>query len=596
MKTVLYALLLTPMWLLAQISDSNAQPGWSADPPDLTALVDFSKQDSDLRVAINRYIEDRKSIERRYEVRYSPARQQRIREFLEGWREQLQRLDFKALNHEGKIDYIALRNRIAYDVAMLDLDVEKGRQMASLLPFSDKLRLLQENRHDRMRVDPRETATVLDDVATQVDALTTKLNETAEDRTAEESDAAKVIARRTAVQVDHLREILQDWNAFYDGYDPDFNFWVRQPYQHVQSALENYRDALNLHVVGIQPGELPPIIGDPVLEGGLRAGLALEMIPYSAAELIKMGEREMRWIERQFELVAAEMGFDDDWKAALEHTKNLAPPPGEKAWVIFDIAKYSEEYIEKMGTVTLPPLAREIWRLKMQTAEQQLLNPFFSGGEVTRVSYPLESMSHKDKLMSMRGNTPHFNFGTVQHELLPGHYMQQFMADRFNKHRGMLSRSPFWTEGWAQYWEFQLWRTDFPRSNADRIGMLFWRMHRAARIVFSLNYQLGNWSPQRAIDFLVDRVGHERANAEAEVRRTTVYSPLYQIAYMTGAMQFDALYRELVESGEMTAIEFHDGVMRGGRLPVELVRARLTKQQMSPDFTSQWRFLDSDGR
>ena len=306
-----------------------------------------------------------------------------------------------------------------------------------------------------------------------------------------------------------------------------------------------------------------------------------------------MGEREMKWIEGQFKLVAKEMGYGDDWKAALEHTKNLAPPPGEKAWVIFDIAKYSEEYIEKMGAVTLPPLAREIWRLKMQTAEQQLLNPFFSGGEVTRVSYPLESMSHKDKLMSMRGNTPHFNFGTVQHELLPGHYMQQFMTERFNPHRGALLRSPFWTEGWAQYWEFQLWRTDFPRSNPDRIGMLFWRMHRAARIVFSLNYQLGNWSPQEAIDFLVDRVGHERANAEAEVRRTTIYSPLYQIAYMTGAMQFDSLYRELVDSGEMAALEFHDAVMQGGQLPVELVRARLLKQKLSPDFASQWRFLDN---
>lgn len=62
---------------------------------------------------------------------------------------------------------------------------------------------------------------------------------------------------------------------------------------------------------------------------------------------------------------------------------------------------------------------------------------------------------------------------------------------------------------------------------------------------FSLNYHLGKWTPQQCIDFLVDRVGFERANAEAEVRRsfTANYGPLYQLAYMTGAFQFYALKR-----------------------------------------------------
>ena len=73
--------------------------------------------------------------------------------------------------------------------------------------------------------------------------------------------------------------------------------------------------------------------------------------------------------------------------------------------------------------------------------------------------------------------------------------------------------------------------------------MLFWRMHRCARIIFSLKYHLGEWTPQQCIDFLVDRVGHERANAEGEVRRSFYggYKPLYQIGYMIGGLQFMAL-------------------------------------------------------
>ena len=439
---------------------------------------------------------------------------------------------------------------------------------------------------------PRSTATELDRIAGEIEALTEALtgdSAAGRDR-ADFDDVSPVVAWRAANQVLHLQEVLADWNAFYNGYDPMFNFWVPDPYGRVDAGLETYAAAINEQLVGIVPGGKAPIIGDPVLEEGLQADLKVEMIPYTAEELIRIGEREFEWIENEFRKVANDMGFGDDWLAALEHTKQLAPPPGEKPWLIFEIGHYSEEFIERMDNITMPALSREVWRLEMQTPERQLVNPFFTGGEVTRVSYPTDGMIHQDKMMSMRGNTPHFNFATVHHELVPGHHMQAFMSRRFNPHRGALMRTPFWGEGWALYWELILWDADFPRNNPDKIGMLFWRLHRAARIIFSLNYQLGRWSPQQAVDFLVERVGHERANAEAEVRRSALAVPLYQIAYLTGGLQFRALYEELVTSGDMSARDFHDAVMQGGRMPVELVRARLTNQALTPDYQAEWRF------
>ena len=69
--------------------------------------------------------------------------------------------------------------------------------------------------------------------------------------------------------------------------------------------------------------------------------------------------------------------------------------------------------------------------------------------------------------------------------------------------------------------------------------MLFWRMHRCARIIFSLGFHLGTMTPRECIDLLVNQVGHERDNATAEVRRsfTGSYGPLYQAAYLLGGMQ-----------------------------------------------------------
>ncbi len=107
-----------------------------------------------------------------------------------------------------------------------------------------------------------------------------------------------------------------------------------------------------------------------------------------------------------------------------------------------------------------------------------------------------------------------------------------------------------------------------------------------------MNYHLGEWTPQQCIDYLVDRVGHERANAEGEVRRSFEgnYGPLYQIAYMVGGMQFWALKAELVDSGKMTHKQFHDAVLEENAMPVEMVRAILTDQKLSKDFKSNWRF------
>ena len=120
--------------------------------------------------------------------------------------------------------------------------------------------------------------------------------------------------------------------------------------------------------------------------------------------------------------------------------------------------------------------------------------------------------------MSMRGNNPYFSRPTVPHELVPGHHLQYYMSSRYKSYRSEF-RTPFWTEGWALYWELLLYDKGFAKTPEERIRMLFWRMHRCARIIFSLNYHLGKWTPQECIDFLVDRVGHERANAEGEVRR-----------------------------------------------------------------------------
>jgi uncharacterized protein (DUF885 family) len=229
--------------------------------------------------------------------------------------------------------------------------------------------------------------------------------------------------------------------------------------------------------------------------------------------------------------------------------------------------------------------------MEMMSPERQRIAPFFLGGESILVSYPTADMSEEEKMMSLRGNNPHFSHATVFHELNPGHHLQGFMSARYNSHRRLFS-TPFWSEGQSLYWEMFLWDHGFQVSPEDRIGALFWRMHRSARIIFSMSFHLGKMTPDQAIQFLVDTVNFERANAEGEIRRSFSgdYPPLYQIGYMIGGLQLRALHRELVDSGKMTDRAFHDAVLQGGPMPITMVRARLEYQKLMRDGPAPWKF------
>ena len=387
-----------------------------------------------------------------------------------------------------------------------------------------------------------------------------------------------------------MRDALKSTFEFYNGYDPEFTWWVPTEYKILDSLLNNYTIAIKEKLSGQQKDDGSGIVGNPIGREELIRQLQYEMIPYTPEEIVEIANKEFAWCDAQMLIASKEMGFGDKWKDALEKVKNSYVPEGKQPEMILGLYNESVDFIKKHDLVTIPPLAEETWRMSMMSPERQLVSPFFLGGEELLISYPTNTMDFDARMMSMRGNNPHFSRATVHHELIAGHHLQGFMNDRYKAYRNFWT--PFWTEGWSLYWEFILWDMNFPQSPEDKVGMLFWRMHRCARIIFSLNYHLGKWTPQQCIDFLVDRVGHERANAEGEVRRsfTGGYGPLYQIAYMLGGQQFYSLKKELVDSGRMTFKQFHDAILKENNMPVEMVRALLINQELKKDFTTKWRF------
>jgi hypothetical protein len=477
----------------------------------------------------------------------------------------------------------------------LDARQKEFAEAAALLPFATAIVEVQQSWRELRPGDAPQAAQTLTNIARQIGEAQKVLaaSEAGSDAAGKPS---QVVLWRAARTTERLSRALRRWYEFAASYDPEFTWWAKQPYTQADKALHEHQKLLR-RGAGYNDNagdDEEPVIGTPIGRQALLEALESEMIPYSPEELFEIANRELAWCETEMKRAADDLGFAGDWHKALEFVSQKYVKPGEQPKLIKELADEALKFVEDRGLVTVPPLCKEVWRMDMMSVERQKVSPYFTGGEVISVSYPTDAMSHEDKLMSMRGNNPSFSRATVHHELIPGHHLQIFMANRYNTHRELFS-TPFLVEGWALYWEMLLWDKGFARNAEDRVGMLFWRSHRCARILFSLKFHLGEMTPAEAIDFLVQRVGHERRNATAEVRRSVSgdYGPLYQAAYMLGGQQIRALRKELVDSGKMNERDFHDAILRENAIPLEMIRASLSGQTLTRDFKTNWRFYDA---
>ena len=577
---------------------------------------------SEIRPAIDRYDVELRDLNRVYALPGSALRQTKLEKFYAGQLQLLEKFNFDALSQPGKVDYLLLRDRLLREQRQLANEARQDAEIAALIPFQQTIIGFEEARRRMETIEPQKCAAALAKMTADI-ALA---------RSPAAPKAGSAVLERAAVRLGQLRNSLRTWFNFYDLYDPKFAWWVDGEYKKADEALDAH--AQFLHTASGIPGPLDTGVGSGGRGGGrggapsggggggrgaartgapmgsneelsgvgpagndaLIEALRAAMIPYTPDELVTLANREFAWCDKEMLRASGEMGFGSDWKKALDAVKNKYVEPGQMIYLVRDLAREAVEYVEKHELVTLPPLLKEDYWEEALTPQAQLVSPFFLGGAVIQVSSPASSMTLQERLESMRGNNIYFARATVFHELIPGHHMQQYMTQRYRAYRSLFS-TPFWTEGMAFYWEMLLWDLGFTHTPEQRIGALVWRMHRCARIIFSLSFHLRKMTALECVQFLVDRVGFEHANAEGEVRRSFngSYPPIYQCAYMLGALEFFALHKELVGPGKMTNRAFHDAMYREGNIPVEMLRLALNGQKVARDYRTSWKFYGSLG-
>src|ERR1019366_2168707 len=388
----------------------------------------------------------------------SPAHVARFEKFYHDELAMLSAIDFNSLSQEDKVDYLLLKNRLIADLHQLTIEKHQVEEMQPLIPFAATIEDLIDKKRLMQQPEAEKDAALLTAMVKQIDTTRKQLDPNPRESRQQGDQAAvddtksvkskidPVIANRAIEVTRQLSAELKDWFTQYNGYDPTFNWWVALPYKDTDKALTGYSLFLKEKVIGIKPDDKTTIIGDPVGREALLSELSDAMIPYTPEELIAIAQTEYDWSMREMLKASHEMGYGDDWHAAVEKVKQMHVAPGEQPELIRKLVIEGSDFVKQNNLVTVPPLADETWMMIMMTPERQLVNPFFTGGSQISVSYPTDTMTYEQREMSMRGNNIPFAHATAFHEMIPGHFLQFYMNARYRPYRRPFS-TPFWGEG-----------------------------------------------------------------------------------------------------------------------------------------------------
>jgi len=120
---------------------------------------------------IREYQADQADVSRFYDLQWSEERFDRLERFTPSGRRRRKRSTFEALDQQGRIDYLLLRNKLTSEHADLRLDREWLAQMKELLPFRRPLLDLELARRRMTLVNSPAAAEIIGAIADQVKKL-----------------------------------------------------------------------------------------------------------------------------------------------------------------------------------------------------------------------------------------------------------------------------------------------------------------------------------------------------------------------------------------------------------------------------------------
>jgi uncharacterized protein (DUF885 family) len=166
------------------------------------------------------------------------------------------------------------------------------------------------------------------------------------------------------------------------------------------------------------------------------------------------------------------------------------------------------------------------------------------------------------------------------HEGVPGHHMQLSVQQtltglpEFRKHGG----NSAYTEGWALYAEQLGKEVGFYQDPGSDYGRLRSELFRAVRLVVDTGIHDMNWTRDQVVDYMRKSHAIDEPTIQSETDRYISW-PAQACSYKLGQLKIRELRaRAQQQLGTHFDVRtFHDEILSGGSLPLDLLDARLNR-------------------
>jgi len=296
----------------------------------------------------------------------------------------------------------------------------------------------------------------------------------------------------------------------------------------------------------------------------------------TADEIHQIGLREMDRIEGEMLAIARKEGFSDlaSFRASLKTNPKYIPTSAEQ---ILDDFRH---YIGQME-----PKLPELFTLLPKSPVTVEPIPSFQAAAATHYVTGTPDGKRPGRVVVATSNFAERSLiddeAIAYHEGVPGHHMQLSVQQqltglpKFRQH-GLGFNA--YIEGWALYAEQLGKEVGFYQDPVSDYGRLSSELFRAVRLVVDTGIHSKGWTRDQVVDFMRKSGAVDEPTIQSETDRYIAW-PAQALSYKLGQLKFRELReRAQKELGPKFDIrKFHDEMLDGGTLPLDLLDARTDK-------------------
>jgi uncharacterized protein (DUF885 family) len=313
--------------------------------------------------------------------------------------------------------------------------------------------------------------------------------------------------------------------------------------------------------------------GEKRYENDIYARTTTHMTP---EEIHQLGLREMERIQAEMTAIAKKEGFTDlaSFRASLKTNPKYIPTSAEQ---ILDDFRH---YIAQME----PKLPRLFTLLPRSPVTVEAI-PAFQSAAATHYVTGTPDGKRPGRVVVATSNFAERSLiddeAIAYHEGVPGHHMQLSVQQQLTglpKFRLHGLGFNAYIEGWALYAEQLGKEVGFYQDPVSDYGRLSSELFRAVRLVVDTGIHAKGWTRDQVVDFMRKSGAVDEPTIQSETDRYIAW-PAQALSYKLGQLKISELRaRAQKELGPKFDIrKFHDEMLDGGTLPLDLLEARTGK-------------------